>query len=192
MPVEQIVEKIKKDIEAKVDSIMEEKREEAEEIRSEIEQEKEKKLDALRKEKEREIKTLKNRLLSQAELEKRKKKLNVREEMIEKVFDESKARLEKMDPGDYDDYLRKSIGRSARLLEGEIKVYCDPDAQEKVKELAEKIDPSIKLEGSLDSIGGIKAVSESGATIDLTFEANLKRKKKELRKQISEILFPEE
>lgn len=192
MPVEKIVKRIEKDAEDKVKSIKEEKKKKAEEIRDEIDREKERKLDELEKEKEREIKTLKNRIISQAELEARKKKLKVREEMIEKVFDIVKKRLEKKEAAEYEDYLQNSIEKAHRLLEGDMTIYCNPEAEREVKGIAERIDPHLEVRPDLESIGGVKVVSEEGATIDMTFEANMERKKKELRKEISDILFPEE
>ncbi|MBS3816229.1 MAG: hypothetical protein KGY76_01555 [Candidatus Thermoplasmatota archaeon] len=192
MPVDKIIEKIKEDVDGKIDSIMEEKKEEAEEVKEDIEQEKERKLEEIRKEKEREINTMKNRILSQAKLEKRKKKLSIREKMIERVFEKAEEKLAAMDPEEYEDYLRKAIGRSTNILPGEVTIICESESEEEVKKLAKKIDPSLRITTGLDSIGGIKAKSEEGSTIDLTFEANIERRKKELRKEISDILFPEE
>ncbi len=192
MALDKIIERIKKDVEHKTDTIYEREEEKAQEIREEIEREKKRKLNEIRKDKKREIKTLKNRILSQAKLEKRKKKLEVREEMIEKVFDEVMERVKAMDPSDYEDYLRKAIGRCDSTLKGDITILCNKDSKDKVKELARKIDPSLEVKAELDSLGGIKARSEEGSSIDLTFEANIERKKKELRKEIANILFPEE
>ncbi|MFP3872402.1 MAG: V-type ATP synthase subunit E [Candidatus Natronoplasma sp.] len=190
--MEKIVERIENDVQRKVDSIMEEKKEKAEQVKKEIEREKERRLEEIQREKEREIKTLKNRIISQAELEARKMRLNVRENMIEKVFERSKERLEEMDISEYHGYIKGSIEKSKEILEGEIEIHCNKENENRIKEIAKNIDPSLKVIGDLRSIGGIKAVSEKGATIDMTFEANLERKKKQLRKEISEILFSEE
>ncbi len=190
--VKKIIEKIEKDVKSKVDSIMEEEKEKAEQVKKEIEQEKERRLKEIEKEKEREIKTLKNRIISQAELKSRKKRLNVREEMIEKVFDRTRERLQDMDPSDYKGYIKKSIEKAEKLLEGEVTVHCSDGFESEVKDIAEEIDPNLDVVGDLKTIGGVKAISDRGASIDMTFEANLERKKKQLRKEIAEILFPEE
>jgi len=190
--VEKIVEKIEKDVQEKIDSIMEEKNEKTKQVMEEIEKEKERRLNEIEKEKEREIKTLKNRIISQAELESRKKRLNVREEMIERVFDNSRKELRELGPEDYDEYIEESIEKVDKLLEGEVEIHCPKESEDLVKGLSRNINPSLEVIGDLNSIGGIKAISDKGATIDLTFEANLERKKKQLRKDISDILFPEE
>jgi len=190
--VEKIVEKIEKDIQNKIDSIMEEEKEKAEQIRKEIEQEKEKRLNDIEKEKEREIKTMKNRIISQAELKSRKKRLDVREEMIQRVFDSSKDRLREMDPNDYEGYIKESIEKAEEILEGDVKIHCQEGSEDAVESIAKKIDPDLEVIGDLKNIGGIKAISDKGASIDMTFEANLERKRKELRKEITEILFAEE
>lgn len=190
--VEKIVKRIERVVENKIDSIMKEKEKEAEKIRDEIEQDKEKKLKNIKKEKEREIKTLKSRIISQAKLESRKKKLKVREEMIEKIFKMAKEKLKMMDPEEYKEFLKNSIEKAHRTLEGDITIHCPKKSEDDVKEIAKTIDPSLEVAGDLKSTGGIKAISEKGATINLTFEANLERKRKELRKEISDILFSEE
>ncbi|MFW6375771.1 MAG: V-type ATP synthase subunit E [Thermoplasmatota archaeon] len=192
MPVEKIIERIEKDAQRKVDNILAREEEKAEELKEEIEREKERRLDEIRKKKEREIKTLKNRILSQAKLEARKKKLNVREEMMEKVFENAKNELGDTDPSEYKDYLKNAVEKSTDVLGEDITIYCNEKSESIVRDIVENINPSVELENSLDSIGGIKASSEKGAEIDLTFEANMKRIKKDLRKEISDILFAED
>ncbi|MFP4050617.1 MAG: V-type ATP synthase subunit E [Thermoplasmata archaeon] len=192
MPVEKIIERIEKDAQRKSDNILAREEEKAEELKEEIEREKERRLDEIRKKKEREIKTMKNRILSQAKLEARKKKLNTREDMMEKVFENTKNRVKKTDPLEYKNYLHDAVEKSTDVLGGNITIYCNKESEDIVKDIVDDIDSSIKVANSLKSIGGIKASSEKGAEIDLTFEANLKRIKKDLRKEISDILFAED
>jgi len=192
MPVEKIIERIENDAQRKADNILAREEDKAEELKEEIEREKERKLDEIRKKKEREIKTMKNRILSQAKLEARKKKLNIREEMMEKVFDKAKIKIKNTDPSEYKDYLKDAVEKSVDVLGKDITIYCNKKSKDIVKDIVDDIDSSINLDDSLKSIGGIKASSEKGAEIDLTFEANLKRIKKDLRKEISDILFAED
>ncbi len=192
MPVEKLIERIKKDAERKAEEILERKEEEAEEVRQEIEKEKERRLDEIRKKEKREIETMENRILSQAKLESRKKKMNIREEMIERVFKRARERLEELDPSEYEEYLKKSIKKSMQVLGEDIVIHCNEESVDEVQSIAREFDPSLDIEGGLNSLGGIKATSKKGAEIDFTFEANIERNKKELRKEISEILFPED
>ncbi len=192
MPVEKIIERIEKDAQRKADNILAREKEKAEELREEIEKEKERKLDEIRKKNEREIKTMKNRILSQAKLESRKKKLNIREEMMERVFENAEEKLKETDPSEYKDYLKDAVEKSTDVLGEDITVHCNEESEDIVRDMVDDIDPSIEVESSLDSIGGIKASSKKGAEIDLSFEANLKRIRKNLRKEISDILFAED
>lgn len=192
MPIEKIIEKIEKETQSKIDNIIERGKEKAKKIEQEIEKEKEQRQDEIKKEREREIKTMKNRIISQAKLEEKKKRLNVREKMINDVFKEVKNQLNEKKAEEYEGYLKQSIKKSDEILKGDLKIRCNPESEQLVKQLAEEINPEIEIEPSLDTIGGIKASSEKGSSIDYTFEANLERKRKELRKEISDILFQEE
>lgn len=192
MPVKKIIEKIEGVTQNKVDNIIHRGKKEAEKAKQEIEEEKQRRLEELEKEKEREIKTMENRIISQAKLEAKKTKLNVREKMIEDIFKEAKDDLSSKDPEEYRDYLEESIHEVLEVLDGEITLRCDPKSEELVNELVRHRDSRIQVEPDLETIGGLKASSEKGSTMDLTFEANLESEKKELRKEISEILFTEE
>lgn len=192
MAVEKLVKRIRDDAKGKAANTAGSARERAAQERDRVSSEKEKRLAEMRKESEREFRTLKNRILSQAKLEARKMELEVREEMIEQVFKEALESLGAMSTGEHQEYLRMSIGKSVNLLGQDLTVLCTEDDLASVKELARKISPSVEVEASLDSVGGIKARSKDGAFIDLTFEANLERKRKELRREISEMMFRED
>jgi len=192
MPIEKIINKIEEVTQDKIDNIIQRGEKRAEEIELKIEKETQRRLDEINKEKEREIKTIKNRIISQARLESKKRKLKVREEMINEVFKDVKTQLDEKKPDEYRGYLKQSIKEADKILEGKVKVRCNQESEELVNELAQQINPEIEIEPGLDTIGGIKASSDRGSSIDLTFEANLERKHKELRKEISKILFQEE
>ena len=56
------------------------------------------------------------------------------------------------------------------------------------KEIAKK--HNIPVQGTIESCGGIKLISENGSiTIDYTFEGILKRKKQDIRILVGNILF---
>lgn len=192
MPVEKIIDKIKKNAEEKKESIMDRAEEKMEEVKDEIREEKERKIDEIKKKKEREIQTIQNRIISQAKLEKRKKVLNEREKIIDQVFNEAKEKIRDMEPEEYENYLKDALKRSVNILSEEAVLHCNSENVDKIKQIADELDLSNKIEGDLITIGGIKAVSKDGSKIDLTFEANLERKKRDLRKEVSNILFLED
>ncbi|MFW6141075.1 MAG: V-type ATP synthase subunit E [Candidatus Saliniplasma sp.] len=189
MPVDKIIKKIKQEMTRKSEDIIEREKEKAKVKTEEIEKEKKKKLQEIKNRREREIKTMKNRIISQAKLDKQKQKLRVREEMIEKIFDNVYDEIKSTSPEEYEDYLRQSIGRASKILGEETVIYCNPESQKIIEQLSVNIDPSLKVEPNIETIGGIIAESKSGAKIDMTFESNIERRKKELRKDISGILF---
>lgn len=189
MSVEKIIERINKDLKAKIKHIEQREQKKAERETEKIRKEMERKLNEIERNREREIKIMYNRMVSQAKLKAKKKKLEVREQMMDKVFKEAKKEIAGTDPEKYREYLRKSIGKAVDVLGDEITIKCSEKSASIVKELTDKIAPSAEVESGLKTIGGIRAVSPVGAAIDLTFEANLERRKKELRKEISDILF---
>jgi len=189
MTVNKIIKKIEQEMNRKAENIMEREKEKAREKTKEIKKEKERKLQEITNKREREIKTMKNRIISQAKLDKQKQKLKVREEMIDQVFEKVYDELKNTDPSDYEDYLRQAIGKASNVLGDETVIHCNDESEDVVKRLAEKIDSSLQIESDINIIGGIIAESKSGAKIDMSFESNIERRKKELRKDISDIIF---
>jgi len=189
MTVNKIIKKIEQEMNRKAEHIMEREKEKAREKTKEIKKEKERKLQEITNKREREIKTMKNRIISQAKLDKQKQKLKVREEMIDRVFEKVYDELKNTVPSEYKDYLRQAIGKASKVLGDGTIIHCNSESEDIVKKLTEKIDPSLQVESDINTIGGIIAESKSGAKIDMTFESNIERRKKELRKDISDILF---
>ncbi|MFW6038389.1 MAG: V-type ATP synthase subunit E [Candidatus Saliniplasma sp.] len=190
--VDDIIQRINADVEQKIKHIKKrEKQKEKKEI-AKLEKEKEQRIDKIKKEGEREINTMKNRLISQANLKTRKNKLKVREDIFQEVFEQARNKLKDSSPEEYEDYIRKAIGRAEKILEEEVTIHCNESSKDIVENLSNKINPKLKVQADLDCSGGIKAESREGTVLDMTFEANLKRIKKELRKEISDILFTEE
>ncbi len=189
MTVNKIIKKIEREMNRKSENIMEREREKAREKAKEIKKEKERKLQEITNKREREMKTMKNKIISQAKLDKQKQKLKVREEMIDKVFEKVYDELKNTAPSEYENFLRQAIGKVSKVLGDGTTIHCNNESEDIVKKLAEKIDPSLQVESDIERIGGIIAESKSGAKINMTFESNIERKKKELRKDISDILF---
>ncbi len=189
MSVENIIKKINADAENKVREIMKRQKEEARKLTDDIAAESEKRLEEIRKEEEREIKVMTNRIISQAKLDKRKLLLDVRERSIQDVFQEVHDRVYGSSPDKKEDYLRQAIGKASALLEGNITIHCNEKDGDTVKELASKIDPKLNVKDDLSGVFGIKGSSEDGTMLDLTMDANIVRMKKDIRKDIAEILL---
>ncbi len=192
MSVENIIKKIDADVERKIKSIRQRQKEMAKEIRDEIEAEKGSRMEEIRKREAREIKVMTNRIISQAKLDKRKKVLKVREEEIDRVFEQALKKVRELGPEEHKDYLRQAIGKASSLLEGNVTIHCTKENERIVKEFTGKIDPKLNVKADLSDVTGIKGESDDGTSLDMTIEANIQRMKKDLRKEISEILFAEE
>ena len=192
MSVENIIKKINADVGRKIDSIKQCHKEQEKKILDDIEDEKDSCMEEIRKHEAREIKVMSNRIISQAKLDKRKKVLKVREEEIDRVFEQALKKARELGPEEQKDYLRQAIGKVSSLLDGDVTIHCTKENETTVKELAEKIDPKLKVEADLSNVTGITGKSDDGTSLDLTIEANLQRMKKDLRKEVSRILFTEE
>ncbi len=192
MSVENIIRTINADVEVKIREIGRRKREIAKKEIDNIRTEKERRIEEMRRREEREIKVMTNRIISQARLKKRKEVLAVREGIMEDVFQKAAEKMKTMDTEEHGSYLRHAVGNISSVLDGEVTIRCNRESESIVRELARKIDPSLKVKADLESIGGILGVSRDGTSIDLTLEANLERNRKRLRKEICDILFTEE
>ncbi len=192
MSVENIIRKIDADVKVKLKDIGRRQRDIVKKETEKIQAEKERRIEEMRRREEREIKVMTNRIISQARLKKRKEVLAVREDIMEDVFRKAAEKMKSMDTEEYGSYLRRAIGNVSSVLDGEVTVRCNRESESVVRELAEKIDPNLNVEADLESIGGIIGVSRDGASVDLTFEANLERNRKILRKDICDILFTED
>lgn len=194
-----IIEKIMADADFEAQSILSYAEKQVQDIlNSAINESNAAKKEMLKKGKQEAI-TEKNRILSQARLDMRKKILVAKEEQINKVLDETKKTLS--DPDRIPDFKQviKALALEACLFMGGGKLLVKTNAKgvgvlkgmqaDLEKDITKKTGVTTKLSLVDEGIDGVVAESSNGVVIDNTFLTRLERRKREIRKDLSEILF---
>jgi len=126
--------------------------------------------------------------------------LSEKERLVTSVLDEVKSRLEYLHKSEYTAFLEKMIVNAGAVLHGgELGVMLnenDSSLALKINVLAEAIAEKTGVKTQLvlskeriDALGVIVKTADGRIVVDNTFEAILKRREKELRLKIAEILF---
>jgi V/A-type H+-transporting ATPase subunit E len=203
---------IKKGLEAMASEILEDIKNEAEKIIRDAEKEGE---DTLRKAREEAKRTSvrllaeakekgeieKKKMRSLAEMEVRNKFLQVKEELVNTVFDKALARLRQfVEAESYHDYLLKSIQEAVEKLDSDTLVvyvnFKDKEwlAQGKLDKLSGKLGVKLVLANKTENcLGGcVVKTPDEKMSYDNTFEKRLQRLKPVLRTRVAKILFEKE
>ncbi len=188
--VKKEAEKIIRDAEKKGEEILRKAKEEAERTRVRL----------LAEAKEKgEIE--KKKMKSLTEMEIRNKLLQVKEELVNTVFDEALARLKQfVKSGSYHDYLLKFIQEAAEKIDSDtLIVYVNPKdkewlAQGNLDKLSGKLGIKLILADETENcLGGcIVKTSDGKMSYDNTFEKRLQLLKPVLRIKVAKILFEKE
>lgn len=146
-----------------------------------------------------EAQTEKNRILSQARLDTRKRVLEAKERQMQKVLEEAASVLGSPDtiPA-YADVMRRIATEACAAIGGETLVIRTDDAgSAALKPVLDKIEKDIEaqtgaktsLSLSSEGVNGVVVVSASGVIVDNTFATRLERRKRDIRKELAAILF---
>lgn len=193
---ENVVGKVAKDVQSEIKSSLEEAYNEALRRIDSAEKESVAKASEIPHSKERQADALRRRIIGSAELKARNLSLQVLDETVNRVFDES---LKKMDDHssmkNYGKSLKKFLEEGVNAIGGAefavVSRSADKDLLKKISHEVEK-EHNVKIQvasETLESRGGVQVKSRDGSVIyDNTIEARLERLKPLLRKQISEIL----
>jgi V/A-type H+-transporting ATPase subunit E len=192
--VENIIKRIQTDASDRASHYINEAHKEAAEIKKSIEAELEKEKNAIQLENEKTMKMLRGRALSEAKLETRKLKLNAKEEVIIKTFEEAVTKFQALHHNEVEQYLRRAITKVSDLLPGNLIVQCRDKDKEIISRIAGQTGGRVAVSPeSIDCLGGVVIHSADKTTrIDATFDGLLKRLKNDLRKEVAEILFADE
>lgn len=196
-----IIEEINREAEQKIKYILEEAEHKAEEIKKEAERRAKAKADWIIRKAQTQAEMEKQRIIANAKLELRRRKLALQEELINEVIDSIKERLASIPEEEYLEVLKGLIVEGIQEL-GEEKVVLSSNERthslieehlEEIKGIVkEKIgkDVEISLGEPLETLGGV-VIQNSTKTIriDNTFETRMERLQSELRAKIAKILF---
>ncbi len=188
MPLEAVLEEIRKKGDEQVQQILDEAKKEAEEIIAEAKVEAEEILKKAREEAEKEAERLKRQEISSVNLEMKRLLLNKRKEILEDVLKLVEDRIRKMDPEEKKKLLEKLIN-SCELEEAV--VYSNKDDENIVREIISN-KKGYRYGGNINCLGGVILESTDGEVrINLTFDDLLAQVYESKMSEVSKILFGE-
>ncbi|MBU2564739.1 MAG: V-type ATP synthase subunit E [Candidatus Thermoplasmatota archaeon] len=189
--VDKIIERIKKESEAKVKEIMDNANNEAENIRKRNEKETGKMIEKIRQAYENDAETVKNTILSGAKIESKRIQLQVREDIINECFIRAEKNLANMDGGVYEKFLDRIIREGVDVVGENTVMRCAEKDITVVKKIASSLNAGID-KNFLNTIRGVIIESKDGKIrVNNTFDGILSRNKESVRKEVAEILFGE-
>ncbi len=196
-----IIEEINREAEQKIRYILSEAEKQADEIKAKAEKRARAKAEWIIRKAQTQAEIEKQRIIANAKLEIRKKRLALQEELISEVLRSLKERLAALSKDEYFKVIMDLMLQAVREL-GEEKIRVSSN-ETTLQLVAEKIDEikaflkentgmevSIELGDKIETIGGV-LVENADRTIrvDNTFEARIERLESELRSRIAKVLF---
>ncbi|MCG2826685.1 MAG: V-type ATP synthase subunit E [Thermoplasmatales archaeon] len=189
--VDKIIERIKKESDAKVKEIMDNANNEAENIRKRNEKDTGKMIEKIRQAYENDAETVKNTILSGAKIESKRIQLQVREDIINECFIRAEKNLANMDGGVYEKFLDRIIREGVDVVGENTVMRCAEKDITVVKKIASSLNVGID-KNFLNTIRGVIIESKDGKIrVNNTFDGILSRNKESVRKEVAEILFGE-
>lgn len=180
MGLEAVKEEIIRNAKESYSALIAEGRKEANRITREAE----KKIEEMKEKSEEEVKKatdmIKRQQLAAAELESKKMTLDAKKQAIEKVFEESKAKLEALDEKKRETIIKKLLEKASKEIEVS-HVYCNKKDAKFIK--------GIRTE-NIQIVGGIIAENkEKTIRVDYSFETMLDSIREKELQHMSKILF---
>jgi len=194
-----IIDKIISDAEAESKDIMSYAEKQVQEITSSAMNEANEKREEMLKKGRQEAATEKSRVLSQARLDIRRKILEAKERELSAILDETRSKL--LDPKMIPNFeqVMKDITTEACVSIGggniTLRTNCsglkalEKELKSIEKTVSETTFSETKLELVDDNVSGIVAESERGVVVDNSFATRLERRKREIRKELADIIF---
>ncbi|MDO5695904.1 MAG: V-type ATP synthase subunit E [Eubacteriales bacterium] len=179
--LDNLVNQITLEAKAEADKILTEARERADAIRAEGAVKTEKEIERMRKKATDERDLMKERLKSNAQLKARNNKLAVKQEVIQRVFDEVLDELKNMDDTTYVDYVKKNLTDKAATV---------IVAKDKAAAVKKGLPDCKVLEDRFVETGFIEVTDEMEK--NFTFDAKLALIKEEIEGQLAQILYGKE
>ncbi|CAD5243228.1 V-type ATP synthase subunit E [Thermococcus camini] len=198
---ELIIQEINREAEQKIQYILSEAQKEAEQIKEEARKRAEARAEWIMRKAQTQAEIERQRIVANARLEVRKKRLAVQEELIQEVITALRERLAELPDEEYFpmlvDLAVQAVGELGsesvvvRSNERTLKLLSER-ADEFRKSLGERLGREIEvsLGEPVGTIGGLVVETPDGAVrVDNTFEARIERFEGELRAEIAKALF---
>lgn len=196
-----IIDEIHREAEQKINYIIKEAMKQAEQIKKEAERRAQSKAEWIIRKAQTQAEIEKSRIIANAKLEIRRKRLQIQEAFINEVFTGLKERLSSLPEKEYFEIVKNLILQAVEEL-GETRVRISSNEAtlqmiagniEEVKsvlkgELGKEI--NIEIGTKKETIGGVVVENQEGnVRVDNTFEARIERLQSELRSVIAKALF---
>lgn len=189
--VQRIIDKIREDAEWKIREYNEEAEKKIEEIRRSEEEKWEEERKRIEDVGKREAEGIKSMLISRAYLEGKRKLMDAKEEIINKVIEIIKEEARKLRE-EYREYIKSSLIEGKSMLGEEIQVICLKEDRSIVEPIVMEICPKARIVEGHVPFGGIIVVTPDRLQkIDYSIDAFVERKRNEIRKEIAKRLFGE-
>jgi len=198
---ELIIQEINREAEQKIQYILSEAREEAEKLKEEARKRAEAKAEWILRKAKTQAEIERQRIIANAKLEVRKRKLAVQEELIRRVIEALKERLGNLPEDEYFPILVELTAKAVGEL-GVDKVVVRSNERtlklivERLSEFRGRLrealgrDVDVTIGEPIQTIGGVLVESSDGSVrVDNTFEARIERFESELRATIAKALF---
>ncbi|ASJ05646.1 V-type ATP synthase subunit E [Thermococcus barossii] len=198
---ELIIQEINREAEQKIQYILSEAQKEAERIKEEARKRAEARAEWILRKAQTQAETEKQRIIANARLEVRKKRLEVQEGLIQEVITALRERLAELPEEEYFPMLidltvkaLEELGAESVVVRSNLKTLklLESKLGEFRKTVAARIgrDVEISLGEPISTIGGVLVETPDGAVrVDNTFEARIDRFESELRAEIAKALF---
>ncbi len=198
---ERIIQEINREAEQKIQYTLKKAQEEAEKIKGEAKKRAEARAEWILRKAQTQAEIERQRIVAGAKLEVRKKRLEVQEELIQKVINALHERLSQLPDGEYFSMLIDLTSEAVNELKTPRVVILsnertlrllDDRRDEFVEALAGKTGRTVELQlgEPVGTIGGVIVESEDGSVrVDNTFEARMERFESDLRARIAKSLF---
>ena len=195
--LDNLTSKIIRDAEVKKEEILNEANSKAEIIIKNKIEEASKNASSILEKAEIESKIIKERVLSKAELDIRNKKLQAKQELIEKVFEEAKKQLENMSAEEFQKFIRDSI--MSLNIDGDEEIILNTNDRGRLPvTFLEDINSELQSKGKLGNLrfgerdyeikGGF-ILSKNGIEINNSFEELVNSLKYDLEYEVGRLLF---
>jgi len=185
MTAEKIIEQIKKDSEKEVRKINSEAEKKAKDIVKEAKKEAEIQAERIIENGKKQIEIQKKIELSKANQEIKREMMNTKEKIIDDCFTKALHELCILKGKRYEKIVTKLIKDGQEKIGKDCKVFVTRDKDRRIAE-----DLGLKVEGTIDSSGGIILISiDHKITLNHTFDGILKRDKDKIRIKVGKLLF---
>lgn len=197
--LDNLTSKIIRDAEVKKEEILNEANSKAEIIIKNKIEEASKNASSILEKAEIESKIIKERVLSKAELDIRNKKLQAKQQIIEKVFEEAKKQLENMSAEELQKFIRNSI--MSLNIDGDEEIILNTNDRGRLPAtFLEEINSELESNGKIGKLrfgerdyeikGGF-ILSKNGIEINNSFEELVNSLKYDLEYEVGRLLFSE-